>query len=162
MPGPDRPAAAAPALDLLLRRFGGRWAGRRLPTEAEWEYAASGLEKRRYPWGDGPGDARHANLGAEADGCVDAGTCAAGATPEGVTGLLGDTWEWCADAFGPFPGFEPDHYADYSVPLFGETRVLRGGCFATRRRLARNGYRNYQAPHRRDVFAGFRTCASSS
>ena len=76
-----------------------------------------------------------------------------------MTPKSGGPYALVANAFGPYPGFTPDMYEDYSQPLFGETRVLRGGGWATRGRLIRNTWRNYYAPHRNDVFAGFRTCA---
>jgi iron(II)-dependent oxidoreductase len=73
--------------------------------------------------------------------------------------MLGNVWEWTSSTFEPFPGFVPDPYKEYSEPWFHTRKVLRGGAWATRSRLARNGYRNYFTPDRRDVFAGFRTCA---
>jgi iron(II)-dependent oxidoreductase len=69
-------------------------------------------------------------------------------------------WEWCSDTFQPYPGFVAGPYKEYSAPLFGSTKVLRGGCWVTRSRLIRNTWRNYYEPHRRDVWAGFRTCAA--
>ncbi|MGD2083599.1 MAG: SUMF1/EgtB/PvdO family nonheme iron enzyme, partial [Chromatiales bacterium] len=77
----------------------------------------------------------------------------------GCRQMIGNVWEWTATVFGPYPGFNPDMYRDYSQPLFGSTRVLRGGGWATRGRMLRNTWRNYYEPHRNDVFAGFRTCA---
>ena len=69
-------------------------------------------------------------------------------------------WEWTASPFYPFPGYIVDHPCkEYSAPWFGDQKVLRGGCWATRARLIRNTYRNFFTPERRDVFAGFRTCA---
>jgi iron(II)-dependent oxidoreductase len=135
-----------------------RWAGRRLPTEAEWELSAGGFEKRRFPWGDEPPGPRHANLSWAAMGCVDVGAHPAGDSPFGCRQMLGNVWEWTATTFGPYPGFRPDMYREYSQDLFGTTRVLRGGAWPTQRRLIRVTWRNYHEPHRRDVWAGFRTC----
>ena len=145
-----------------------RWAGRRLPTELEWEVAAAGQPdgqgklsqgKRRYPWGDGSPSPLRANL----DG-VALGTIAVGALPEsdsafGCRQMIGNVWEWTEDTFSPYPGFTPDMYQDYSQPLFGNTKALRGGAWATRGRMIRNTWRTYYGPERNDVFAGFRTCA---
>lgn len=136
-----------------------RWAKRRLPTEAEWEFAASGPEKRLYPWGDEPPDAMRANLGGVAGNCVDVDALPGGNTPDGVGQMLGNVWEWVADDFGPYPGFSPDPYREYSQPWFGSHKVLRGGCWFTQGRLLRNSWRNFYTPDRRDVWAGFRTCA---
>jgi iron(II)-dependent oxidoreductase len=68
-------------------------------------------------------------------------------------------WEWTASDFAPYPGFEVDPYKEYSAPWFGDHKVLRGGCYATRGRLLRGTWRNFYRPDRRDVLAGFRTCA---
>ncbi len=146
-----------------------RWAGRRLPTELEWEVAAAGQpaadgrglapEKRRYPWGDARPDPTRANLDGGALGTIDVGALPAGDSAFGCRQMIGNAWEWTSTVFGPYPGFTPDMYQDYSQPLFGETRVLRGGGWATRGRLIRNTWRNYYGPERNDVFAGFRTCA---
>jgi gamma-glutamyl hercynylcysteine S-oxide synthase len=141
------------------------WAGRRLPTEVEWEYAAStaGLSgfKRRYPWGDEIPEAKHSNLWTEAgEGhCVDVAEFVDGDSNWGCRQMLGNVWEWTADAFQPYPGFECDPYKEYSVPWFGTHKVLRGGSFATSAVLMRNTFRNFYTPDRRDIFAGFRTCA---
>lgn len=146
-----------------------RWAGRRLPSEAEWEVAASrapagggGLDerKRRFPWGDEPPDSARANLDGRGLGCVDVAAHAPGDSAFGCRQMMGNVWEWTATTFEPFAGFAPDDYAEYSAPLFGNTKVLRGGGWATRRRMLNGRYRNFFGPDRRDVIAGFRTCTS--
>jgi iron(II)-dependent oxidoreductase len=138
-----------------------RYAGRRLPTETEWEFAASfandGESKRRYPWGDEEPDSTRANLGATHLAGV--GAHAAGDSARGLRQLMGNVWEWTDSTFGPYPGFVVDPYKDYSASWFGTHKVLRGGSFATPGRLVRNTWRNFYTPDRGDIFAGFRTCA---
>src|SRR5262249_46203973 len=109
-----------------------RWAGRRLPTEVEWEWAAAGPHKHRYPWGDDPPTPARANLDLRHTGPVPVSAFAAGESPEGCRQMLGNVWEWTAADFLPYPGFSPDPYKEYSAPWFGTHKVLRGGAFATR------------------------------
>jgi iron(II)-dependent oxidoreductase len=134
-----------------------RWAGRRLPTEAEWEAAAG---ESRFPWGDAPPTPEHANLDWRAMGCVDVGALPAGDSAVGCRQMIGNVWEWTSSEFAPYPGFVADAYRDYSQPWFRTHRVLRGGAWTTRSRLIRNTWRNFYTPDRRDVLAGFRTCTA--
>ena len=142
-----------------------RWAGRRLPSEVEWEAAAvaaaEGAVKRRYPWGEAPPSPERANLDGDRGGPIAADALPAGDSALGCRQLWGNVWEWTSTAFGPFPGFVVDPYQEYSQPWFdGRHTVLRGGCWATRTRLLRQTWRNFYTRDRRDVFAGFRTCES--
>ncbi len=134
------------------------WAGRRLPSEAEWEFAAG---PARHPWGDSDPTEERAHLDLARSCCIEVGALPDGDGPFGNRQLVGNVWEWTATTFGPYPGFAPGPYKEYSEPWFGTHRVLRGGAFATRARLLRNTWRNYFTPDRRDVLAGFRTAASA-
>jgi len=137
--------------------------GARLPTEMEWEKAATWDpargETRAYPWGDAPpraGDAR-ANLDQLCFGPAPAGAYPAGASPCGALGMLGDVWEWTASPFQGYPGFVAHPYREYSEVFFdGDFRVLRGGSWATRARVATPTFRNWDHPQRRQIFSGFR------
>jgi len=140
-----------------------RWARRRLPTEAEWEMAASSDpatgRKRRFPWGDTPPTAEQANLDYRAGGTIDVRALPSGDSALGCRQMIGNVWEWVADTFAAYPGFVCDPYKEYSQPYFGSKKVLKGGCWATRARLIRNTWRNFYMRQRRNIFAGFRTCA---
>ena len=140
-----------------------RWAGRRLPTEAEWEMAAT-LEpatgrKRRFPWGDAAPRPEHANLDYRAGSTVDVRALPAGDSSVGCRQMIGNVWEWVDDTFEPYPDFVCDPYQEYSQPYFGKKKVLKGGAWTTRSRLIRATWRNFFVRHRRNVLAGFRTVA---
>jgi ergothioneine biosynthesis protein EgtB len=141
-----------------------RWAGRRLPTEAQWHraaYGAHGLHEREYPWGDEqPG----AWIRYPLSDAWDPAPVNAGALPAsgfGVEGLLANGWEWTATEFAPFPGFRPfPCYPGYSAQFFdGKHYVLKGGSVRTASCMLRRSFRNWFQPHYQYVYAGFR-CAS--
>ncbi|SEF22313.1 iron(II)-dependent oxidoreductase [Amycolatopsis pretoriensis] len=143
------------------------WAGRRLPTEAEWEKAArfdpATGRSRRFPWGDGEPSAEHANLGQRHLRPAPAGAYPAGASPTGVHQLIGDVWEWTSTDFHGYPGFAPFPYREYSEVFFGpEYKVLRGGSFGTDSAAIRGTFRNWDYPIRRQIFAGFRTARDAA
>ncbi|MFF9868931.1 MULTISPECIES: ergothioneine biosynthesis protein EgtB [unclassified Streptomyces] len=139
-----------------------RWAGRRLPTEEEWEKAArhdpvSG-RSRRYPWGDEDPTPAHANLGQRHLRPAAAGSYPSGRSPLGVRQLIGDVWEWTSSDFLPYPGFVAFPYREYSEVFFGPAhKVLRGGSFAVDPVACRGTFRNWDLPVRRQIFSGFRT-----
>jgi iron(II)-dependent oxidoreductase len=140
-----------------------RWAGRRLPTEAEWEKAArfdpATGRSRRFPWGDADPSPQLANLGQRHLQPAPVGSYPGGAAPSGARQLVGDVWEWVSSDFLPYPGFRAWPYREYSEVFFGsEYKMLRGGSFATDSAACRGTFRNWDYPVRRQIFAGFR-CA---
>ncbi|MET8679310.1 ergothioneine biosynthesis protein EgtB [Streptomyces sp. NPDC004647] len=144
-----------------------RWAGRRLPTEAEWEKAArhdpATGRSRRYPWGDADPSAEHANLGQRHLQPAPVGAYPEGASPLGVRQLMGDVWEWTASDFLAYPGFAPFPYREYSQVFFGSAhKVLRGGSFAVDPVACRGTFRNWDLPIRRQIFSGFRTARDAA
>jgi iron(II)-dependent oxidoreductase len=143
------------------------WAGRRLPTEAEWEKAArydpASGRSRRYPWGDEDPQSQHANLGQRYLQPTPAGSYPEGAAPSGARQLIGDVWEWTSSDFLPYPGFVAWPYKEYSEVFFGsEYKVLRGGSFAVDPVACRGTFRNWDYPIRRQIFSGFRTARDAS
>ncbi|MFC9238847.1 ergothioneine biosynthesis protein EgtB [Streptomyces decoyicus] len=139
-----------------------RWAGRRLPSEAEWEKAArhdpATGRARRFPWGDEDPTPTHANLGQRHLRPAAIGSYPDGQSPLGVRQLIGDVWEWTSSDFLPYPGFAAFPYREYSEVFFGdEYKVLRGGSFAVGEVACRGTFRNWDLPVRRQIFSGFRT-----
>jgi iron(II)-dependent oxidoreductase len=123
--------------------------GARLPSELEWEKAATG--------GDEPPDPGHANLDQALLGPAPAGAYPDGTAPCGALGMLGDVWEWTASDFRGYEGFVAHPYREYSEVFFGSGyKVLRGGSWATRARVATPTFRNWDLPQRRQIFAGVR------
>ena len=156
---PDRPVVHVSwfEADAFARAHGAR-----LPTEIEWEKAATWDQEtqtaRPFPWGDDlPEPGVHANLDLLSAGPLPAGTHPAGASPYGCLGMIGDVWEWTSSTFEGYPGFAAFPYREYSEVFFGHGyRVLRGGSWATRARVGTPSFRNWDLPERRQIFSGLR------
>jgi iron(II)-dependent oxidoreductase len=131
----------------------------RLPTEPEWELAASWDRvhdrKRRWPWGDEP--SRTAARLAPAPGPAPVDQHPMGAAASGVQDLVGNAWEWTSCDFAPYPGFVPQDYRGYSEPWFdGRHKVCRGGSYLTQPEVARCTFRNFFLPGTRAIPLGLR------
>jgi iron(II)-dependent oxidoreductase len=140
-----------------------RFAGKRLPTELEWEVAAgwnAGAGRMQaFPWGDEAATPELANVDQLSFSTAPLSAYASNWSPLGCYGMVGDVWEWTSSDFAPYPGYRTFPYPEYSEMFFGsEYKVLRGGSWATRPGVARNSFRNWDYPIRRQIFAGFR-CA---
>lgn len=138
------------------------WAGRRLPTETEWEVAALGNRpqqpQRRFPWGDDP-DPERVDMDARLMAQLPVTALPEGDSPFGCRQMLGTVWEWTSSQFLPYDGFRVDIYPYMSTLQFGDHKVSRGGSCATSSYLIRGTYRQAYLPQRSDVYTGFRTCA---
>ena len=139
-----------------------KWAGNRLPTEAEWERAACYDARRKtsnaFPWGNTEPDTGKANLFENGYWSVaPIGAFAEGANSYGCQQLIGDVWEWTTSDYVPYPGFRSE-FVEYNDKWFVNQKVLRGGSFATPQLHIRSTYRNFFHAHERWMISGFR-CA---
>jgi iron(II)-dependent oxidoreductase len=138
-----------------------RWAGRKLPTEAQWHRAAYGTRKdteRPYPWGDAPPDGSRGSFHFARWDATAVDAHPAGASAFGLYDLLGNGWEWTSSVFGPLPGFQPfPFYRGYSADFFdGKHFVMKGGSPRTDACMLRRSFRNWFQPHYPYVYATFR------
>ena len=139
-----------------------KWAGKRLPTEAEWERAACYDARRKtsnaFPWGNTEPDTAKANLFENGYWSVaPIGAFPEGANSYGCQQMIGDVWEWTTSDYVPYPGFKSE-FVEYNDKWFVNQKVLRGGSFATPQLHIRSTYRNFFHAHERWMISGFR-CA---
>ena len=140
-----------------------QWAGRRLPTEYEWEVAAlankAGEPFRRSPWGNEAPDASKADLDGRSMALNPVWDYPEGDSPFGCRQMVGTVWEWTSNQFLPYDGFKVDMYPFMSTLQFATHKVTKGGSCATSSNLIRGTYRQAYFPSRNDVYTGFRSCA---
>lgn len=139
-----------------------KWAGKRLPTEAEWEkaacYDAQRTIRNAFPWGDADPDSGNSNLFENGHWSVaPIGAFPEGANAYGCQQMIGDVWEWTTSDYVPYPGFKSE-FDEYNDKWFVNQKVLRGGSFATPQLHIRATYRNFFHAHERWMLSGFR-CA---